>query len=101
MAEEKNHLDIELRPEIASGTYSNLAIITHSTSEFIMDFITMMPGMPKPSVNSRIVMTPENAKRLLKALLDNVQKYEENFGDIKLASPASPMMPPLGGKGQA
>ena len=83
MAENKQ-IDIELRPEVARGCYSNLAVITHSSSEFIVDFVQMMPGLAKPTVNSRVLMTPENAKRLLKALMDNIQKYEQQFGQIQL-----------------
>lgn len=82
--EEKKELSLEIRPEIAKGTYSNLAIITHSHSEFILDFATMLPGLPKPDINSRIVMTPEHTKRLLNALIDNVQKYESQFGQISI-----------------
>ena len=69
-------LQIELKEEVAQGTYANLAIITHSSSEFIMDFIRVMPGMPKAGVQSRIVLAPEHAKRLLRALEENVGKYE-------------------------
>jgi hypothetical protein len=79
----ENKINIELSEEKASGVYSNLAIITHSTTEFVCDFVQMMPGMPKAKVQSRIIMTPENAKRLLRALQDNVQKYEANVGPIK------------------
>lgn len=95
---EEQKIDIELRPEVARGVYSNLAIITHSASEFILDFVQMMPGLPKPSVNSRVLMTPENAKRLLKALMDNVQKYESQFGEIKFRDQNS-FIPPFGGSG--
>ena len=97
MAENKQ-IDIELRPEVARGCYSNLAVITHSSSEFIVDFVQMMPGLAKPTVNSRVLMTPENAKRLLKALMDNIQKYESNFGEIKFRDQNS-FMPPMGGAG--
>jgi hypothetical protein len=79
----ENKINIELSEEKASGIYSNLAIITHSSSEFVCDFVQMMPGMPKAKVQSRVVMTPENAKRLLNALKDNIQKYEANIGAIK------------------
>jgi hypothetical protein len=79
----ENKLNIELPEDIADGVYSNLAIITHSQSEFICDFIQMMPGMPKAKVRSRVVMTPQNAKRLLNALKDNIQKYEQSVGQIK------------------
>ncbi|MFY0644524.1 MAG: DUF3467 domain-containing protein [Bacteroidia bacterium] len=86
MAEEKkgNQLDIELSEEIADGIYSNLAIISHSNSEFVIDFVRMLPGLPKAKVKSRIVLNPQHAKRLLIALGDNIQKFEENFGEIKL-----------------
>jgi hypothetical protein len=78
-----NQLNIELPDDIAEGIYSNLAIITHSPSEFIVDFIKMMPGIPKAKVKSRIILTPQHAKRLYKALKDNVAKYEAMHGDIK------------------
>ena len=78
-----NQLNIELNEEIAEGIYSNLAIITHSHAEFIVDFIKVMPGLPKAKVKSRIVLTPQHAKRLLKALADNVKKYEELHGKIQ------------------
>lgn len=85
MAENNNQqLQIELKPEVAEGVYSNLAIITHSSSEVITDFVQMMPGMPKAQVKSRVIMAPEHAKRLLMALQDNIQKYEKQFGPIKL-----------------
>src|SRR3954470_5281010 len=77
------HLDIELSEEIAEGIYSNLAIITHSNSEFVVDFVKVMPGVPKAKVKSRIVLTPQHAKRLLTALADNVSKYEGVHGTIK------------------
>lgn len=74
-----NQLQIELKEEVAQGTYANLAIITHSTSEFVLDFVRIMPGLPKANVQSRIVMTPEHAKRLMYALQDNVTKYEKTL----------------------
>ncbi|WP_407430222.1 DUF3467 domain-containing protein [Arcticibacter sp.] len=79
-----NELNIELSEEIAEGIYSNLAIITHSSSEFVIDFIRVMPGVPKARVKSRIILTPEHAKRLLGALADNVEKFEEQNGRIKI-----------------
>ena len=79
-----NQLQIELKEEIAEGTYANLAIIAHSTSEFVLDFVRMMPGINKAKVKSRIVMTPEHAKRLALALEDNLMKYEAQFGEIRL-----------------
>ncbi len=79
----ENHLNIELSEEMAEGIYSNLAIITHSNAEFIIDYIRMMPGVPKAKVKSRIVLTPQHAKRLLHALKDNIQKFEQVHGTIK------------------
>ena len=84
MEEGKNQLDIELSHEVAQGTYANLAIISHSTSEFIVDFIRIMPGIPKADVKSRIILTPEHAKRLLGALQENVRKYEQMYGRINI-----------------
>lgn len=78
----ENKINIELPEDIADGIYSNLALLTHSSSEFVCDFVQMMPGMPKAKVRSRVIMTPENAKKLLKALQDNIQKYEEKLGNI-------------------
>lgn len=89
----ENQVNIELTEEVASGTYSNLAVITHSPGEFVCDFIQMMPGVPKGKVKSRVIMTPQNAKRFMKALIDNVQKYEQNFGTIIDAE--VPNMPPM------
>lgn len=97
--EEKNkpgQLSIELSEEVAQGTYSNLAVITHSSSEFILDFIRVMPGMPKADVKSRIILTPEHAKRLLKALQDNVKKFESMHGPINLPNNGSEQnLPPM------
>ncbi len=78
-----NQVNIELSEEIAEGIYSNLAIITHSNSEFVIDFIKMMPGVPKAKVKSRIVLTPQHAKRLMKAIKDNIGKFEQVHGTIK------------------
>ena len=80
----ENQLHIELKEEIAEGTYANLAIIAHSTSEFVFDFVRMMPGVNKAKVKSRVVMTPEHAKRLAMALQDNLMRYEAQFGEIRL-----------------
>lgn len=84
MEEKKQQLDIELSHEIAQGTYSNLAIISHSSSEFIVDFVRIMPGVPKAEVKSRIILTPEHAKRLMFALQDNIAKFENMHGKINL-----------------
>ncbi|TAH05040.1 MAG: DUF3467 domain-containing protein [Sphingobacteriales bacterium] len=78
----ENQLNIELSEEIAEGTYANLAIITHSNSEFIIDFVRIMPGTPKSKVKSRIILTPDHAKRLLHALEDNIAKFESANGTI-------------------
>jgi Protein of unknown function (DUF3467) len=84
-------VNIELSEDIAEGIYSNLAIISHSNAEFVVDFIRMMPNMPKAKVKSRIVLTPQHAKRLMAALRENIQKYEMQFG--KIEEDASPMPP--------
>lgn len=94
----ENELKIELKPEIAKGSYSNLAIITHSRSEFIIDFATMLPGAPKPEVGNRIIMTPEHAKRLFLALQDNLSKYESQNGPITLGGEPKATFP-MGGFG--
>ncbi len=80
---QESQINIELSEEVAEGVYANLAMIAHSNSEFVIDFIRLMPGVPKAKVKARIILTPEHAKRLLSALSDNVQKYEDAFGDIK------------------
>ena len=79
---EENQINVELSEEQAEGTYSNLAIITHSSSEFIVDFVRILPGVKSAKVKSRILLTPQHAKRLMKALQENVIKYEANFGKI-------------------
>ena len=78
----ENQLNVELSDDIADGIYSNLAIITHSHSEFIIDFVKVMPGVPKAKVKARIILTPQHAKRFLKALKDNIAKYETTHGEI-------------------
>ncbi|TVP45892.1 MAG: DUF3467 domain-containing protein [Mongoliibacter sp.] len=86
-------INVELSEEVAEGIYSNLAMIAHSNSEFVIDFIRLMPGVPKAKVKSRIIMTPDHAKRLLAALKDNISKYEQAFGKIEGGSdgPSFPM----------
>lgn len=88
-----NQLNIELSEEIAEGIYSNLAIITHSNSEFVVDFIRVMPGIPKAKVKSRIVLTPDHAKRLLNALEDNIAKFEMINGLIEVGNSDNNGMP--------
>jgi len=78
-----NQLNIEISEEVAEGTYANLAIITHSHAEFVVDFVNVMPGTPKSRVKSRIILTPQHAKRLMRALTDNIQKFEAMNGVIK------------------
>ncbi len=94
---QEGQLNIELSEEVAQGVYSNLAIITHSSSEFVLDFVRVMPGVPKAQVKSRIILTPEHAKRLLGALNDNVLKFEAMHGKIKnvdnIGGGQDPMMP--------
>lgn len=85
--DKKNEIQIELTPEVAKGIYSNLAVITHGPNEFFVDFITLSPNVPKAPVQSRIIMSPENAKNLLGALMDNVKKYEATFGEIRPKRP--------------
>jgi hypothetical protein len=79
----KGKLNIELTDEVAEGIYANLAIIQHSRTEFLVDFIKMLPGLPKAKVKSRIILTPQHAKRLAKALLDNIKRFESMHGTIK------------------
>ena len=88
-----DQINIELPEEIAEGEYANLAMIAHSSSEFVVDFIRLMPGLPKAKVKARIVLTPEHAKRLLAALADNINKFESHYGPIKQVQdgPAFPM----------
>lgn len=88
-----NQVNIELTDEVAEGVYTNLAIITHSPTEFIADFIQLMPGLPKGKVRSRVIMAPQNAKRLMMALQENVAKYEQTFGHIDEGG--APQMPPM------
>ena len=95
-------LQIDLKEEVAEGVYANLAIIAHSSSEFVTDFVRMMPGVAKAQVKSRIIMTPEHAKRLLFALQDNILRYESQFGEIKLPEQRPTGYPNMGGfKGEA
>lgn len=88
-----NQIDIELSEEVAQGTYSNLAVITHSSSEFVVDFVRIMPGVPKADVKSRVILTPENAKRLMYALKDNMDKYESMHGKISIEEEKGPEIP--------
>lgn len=91
--EQQVDLEVELTDEIAEGIYANLAVIAHSSSEFVIDFIRIMPNSPKAKVKSRIVLTPENTKRLLMVLQDNINTYEQQLGHIK--TPANKQNPPI------
>lgn len=97
----QNQLNIEISEEIAEGQYANLAIITHSHAEFILDFVNVMPGTPKSKVKSRIILTPQHAKRLMKALTENVQRFEAANGNIKDLEDTGIPMPFVGPVGQA
>lgn len=102
---QSNQIDIQLKEDVAQGTYSNLAVITHSSSEFVVDFVRIMPGIPKADVKSRIILTPEHAKRLMLALQDNIRKFETLHGPIKIEEnqgPQGSVMPmSFGPTGQA
>jgi hypothetical protein len=80
---EGQQLNIELSEEVAGGVYANLAMINHSPTEFVVDYIQIMPGVPKAKVRSRVILTPQHAKRLLKAMAENINRYEKQFGEIQ------------------
>lgn len=92
---EQNQLNIELSEEIAEGVYSNMAIIAHSQSEFVLDFVRLLPNVPSAKVKSRIILTPQHAKRLLGALADNIRRYEQQNGLIKDEGQQGPNFPPM------
>ena len=99
--DEEQKFQIELTPEVAKGVYANLAVITHSHSEFVLDFVRVLPGLPKAQVMDRVILAPEHAKRLLFALQENLVKYEANFGKIvfpeeKISRTATPFGEPKG-----
>jgi len=94
-------INIELSEEVAEGVYSNLAMIAHSNSEFVIDFIRLMPGVPKAKVKSRVIVTPEHAKRLLAALKDNIERYEAAFGKINQSGGAPQFPISFGTPGEA
>lgn len=87
--ERKQNIDIEINDQVAEGIYSNLAVINHSPTEFVVDFVQMMPGVPKARVKSRIILTPQHAKRLVHALAENVRRYESQFGEVKDQQPTA------------
>jgi len=94
-------INVELSEEVAEGIYSNLAMIAHSNSEFVIDFIRLMPGVPKAKVKSRIIVTPDHAKKLLSALKDNIEKYEAAFGKINQSGEAPQFPISYGTPGEA
>ncbi len=89
----KGQINIDLKEDVAQGIYSNLAVITHSHAEFVIDFVRVMPGMPKADVKSRIILTPEHAKRFMQALQENLDKYEKINGPIKISNSGLPTIP--------
>ena len=103
MSDNKNNqLQVELPQDVAQGEYANFAIITHSSSDFIIDFARVLPGVPKTQVKSRVILAPEHAKRLLGALQENIVRYEQEFGPIKIPQQEPRTVAPFpGGKGEA
>lgn len=93
---QNGQLQLELRPEVAEGEYANFAIITHSSSDFVLDFARIMPGVPKAQVRSRVILAPEHAKRLLRALQENILTYERQFGKIEIPEQAPRTIAPFG-----
>lgn len=95
-------MQLELPQDVAQGEYANFAIITHSSSDFILDFARMLPGVPKATVKSRVILAPEHAKRLLMALQENVLRYENEFGKIRIPNQEQRTIAPFNiGKGEA
>ena len=100
MENKQQEIQVEIAPEVAQGTYANLVFVAHSQSDFVLDFARIVPGMPKAPVKSRVILTPENAKRLLAVLKDSIDKYESIFGPIQ--ENRNPQVPPFfGPKGNA
>jgi len=100
--EQAASLQVNLKPEVASGMYANIVLINHSQSEFVVDFAQTLPGLPKPDVVSRVILSPDNAKRLLAALEENIRTYEREHGPIELGPSASRVIGPFGpNKGEA
>lgn len=99
---QQGQINIEIQEEVAGGVYSNLAVVNHSNSEFVLDFVQVMPGVPKARVRSRIILTPQHMKRLVKALQDNVMRFEQAFGEIEDQANQMPNVGmPFGPTGQA
>lgn len=93
---QQSQLQLNMKPEVASGVYSNLVLISHSHTDFVLDFAAALPGMPKPEVEARVIMAPEHAKRLLGALQENIYKYEQEFGTIDLGERGPRTIAPFG-----
>lgn len=101
MEKRPNEINIELPEEIAEGDYANLAILSHSATEFVFDFVRLVPGITRAKVKSRILLHPQNAKRLLQALQENIRRYESQFGTIKEPDQQHPPYPMGFNTGQA
>ena len=100
--QQQGQLQIELPQDVAQGEYANFAIITHSSSDFVVDFARVLPGVPKAQVKSRVILAPEHAKRLLGALQENIVRYEREFGPIKIPNQEPRTIAPFPvGKGDA
>ena len=99
--QKKNSINLELDENLAQGTYSNLALINHSVSEFVVYFINVMPGVPKAKVKSRIILTPQHAKRFSKALNENILRFEKSNGEIKDFDKQQPISLNFGPVGEA
>lgn len=98
----KGQLQIDLPQDVAQGEYANFAVITHSSSDFVLDFARMLPGVPKMQVKSRVILAPEHAKRLLMALQENIMRYEREFGKIQIPNQGERTIAPFNiGKGEA
>ena len=101
MNQKQNQINIELSDEISKGKYANLAMIAHSSSEFVIDFIQLMPGVPKAKVKSRIILTPQHAKRFSNALIENISRFEKSNGEIKDYDKKQPVSLNFGPVGEA
>lgn len=99
--QKKNSINLELDEKISQGIYSNLALINHSVSEFVVDFVNIMPGVPKAKVKSRIILTPQHAKRFSKAMSENISRFEKSNGEIKDYDKQQPISLNFGPVGEA
>lgn len=99
--EKDNRIKIEVAPDVAEGVYVNLAVISHTSAEFVIDAASIMPGIPKATVKSRLILAPEHAKRLALALQENIIKYESQFGKINIPNQNTAVTPPFNVNGEA